>query len=43
MDVQDYGGRGENEPNPFFYQNLGEVRKKQKHTDNIKYVLKSKQ
>jgi intron-binding protein aquarius len=24
VDVQDYEGRGESEPNPYFYQNLGE-------------------
>jgi len=25
VDVQDYEGRGESEPNPYFYQNLGEA------------------
>eukprot|EP00026_Physarum_polycephalum_P000742 Phypoly_transcript_00743.p1 GENE.Phypoly_transcript_00743~~Phypoly_transcript_00743.p1 ORF type:complete len:1358 (+),score=249.61 Phypoly_transcript_00743:43-4116(+) len=25
IDVQDYEGRGESEPNPYFYQNLGEA------------------
>lgn len=24
IDVQDYEGKGESEPNPYFYQNLGE-------------------
>lgn len=24
VDVHDYEGRGESEPNPYFYQNLGE-------------------
>ncbi len=24
IDVQDYDGKGESEPNPYFYQNLGE-------------------
>ncbi len=25
IDVPDYGGVGETEPNPYFYQNLGEA------------------